>query len=85
MGIHDSKHQNMMLSCIDDLVSYAFRGSRITECQNVPNIKDVNFGSHKMVTYPSPVLEKCKSCDKFQRGPFGEKYLCKGEITKMIL
>ncbi|XP_065214145.1 phosphatidylinositol 3-kinase regulatory subunit alpha isoform X2 [Planococcus citri] len=77
IGIHDSKHQNIMLSCIDDLVSYAFRGSRIMECHNIADIKDVNFGSHKMVKYNSPLLEKCASCDKFKRGPFYQEFLCK--------
>lgn len=83
MGIHDSKHQNVILSCIEELVSYAFRGSRITECQSTPTeVDDVNFGSHKMVKYSSPLLDKCASCDKFNRGLFNEGFLCKGEIRR---
>ncbi|KAK7582214.1 hypothetical protein V9T40_013659 [Parthenolecanium corni] len=77
MGVLDSFHQNVILNGIDDLVSYAFRRSRITECENVMDYKN-KFGDHKMVKYSFPsLLDECPSCHKVERGSCEEALLCK--------
>lgn len=80
MGVLDSYYQNVILNGIDDLVSYAFRRSRITECENVMDYKN-KFGDHKMVKYSFPsLLDECPSCHKVERGCCEEALLCKGEL-----
>ncbi|XKL65500.1 hypothetical protein PGB90_008920 [Kerria lacca] len=76
MDIENSYKQNVMLSYIDDLMSYVFRQSRITECQCVSDCKN-KFGDHKMVKYYFPMLEECSACQKFKRGPLNEGLICK--------
>lgn len=80
MGVLDSFHQNVILNGIDDLVSYAFRRSRITECENVMDYKN-KFGDHKMVKYSFPsLLDECPSCHKVERGSCEEALLCKSKL-----
>lgn len=79
MGIHDSYHQNVILSCIDDLVTYTFRGNRIAECQSMAD-SECKYGDHKMVKYCIPQMEKCSTCMKYKRGSLSEGLLCKGKF-----
>lgn len=79
MGIHDSYHQNVILACIDDLVSHTFRESRVTECHSAAD-GERKFGDHKMVQYCVPLLEKCSTCEKYKRGSFSEGLLCRGKF-----